>query len=206
MNSHGTSEKDPSVVDLLESTQEDLEQFRKELGQDQAGVHTKYEQLRHEIKDALHQMKQLVHDNKALAKDVAEALRQKLARLEEQVMTPRKDGDSDVLAQLTALKRVMEDIVKYLSKVSFYDLSLARINDRMYRYKIKLGIIKLRFQLGTMQMKDTVLDVQYDMKKKIHDLRDYVKDSEEGLEKRWNVFHHELSEAYEHLQKAFTSK
>ncbi len=205
MNTQPTPENSP-VVDLLESAQADLEQFRKDLGHDQAGVHMKYDQLKGEIKGALHQMKEMVRDNKALAKDVADALRAKLSQLEEHVAAPRKEGEAELLNQLTILKRMMEDIVRYLGKIDFFDLSLSRINDRIYRYKIKLGIIKLKFQLGTMQMKDTVLDVRYDMKEKINELREYMSRSGGGLEKRWHLFHHEISEAYEHLQKAFTQK
>ena len=39
---------------------------------------------------------------------------------------------------------------------------------------------------------------------KLQDLREYVGSSEEGLEKRWHLFHNEIKEAYDHLQKAFT--
>ena len=206
MSTQPTHENSPAVVDLLESAQSDLEQFRKDLGHDQAGVHMKYDQLKGEIKDALRQMKEMVRDNKALAKDVADALRVKLSQLEEHLAAPHKEGDGELLNQLTIIKRMMEDIAKYLAKIDFFDLSLSRITDRIYRYKIKLGIVKLKFQLGTMQMKDTVLDVKYDLKGKIHELREYLNRSEDGLEKRWHLFHHEISEAYEHLQKAFTAK
>jgi len=206
MNTQSTSEKSPVVVDLLETAQDDIEQFREELGHDQTNVHDRYEQLKGEIKSAIDQMRDMIRDNKALARDVAEALRFRLALLEEQVTTPKLDSKNDWLAQLSQIKLAMEDIVHFLGKVTTYDLSLSLIHDRIYRYKIKLAIIKLKVQLGVMQMKDTVMDARFDLKKKIRHMRDFASHSEKGLEKRWHEFHTEINEAYEHLQKAFTSK
>lgn len=206
MNTQKTPEKSPVVVDLLTTAQDDIEQFREQLDHDKVDVHERYDQLKHEIKDAIRQMKDMIRDNKALAKDIADALRVKLAHLEEQVMTPKPDNKKDLIEQLSHVKKVMESIVQYLSKVTTYDLSLSLIHDRIYRYKIKLAIIKLKLQLGTMQIKDTVMDAKFDIKQKIHHLRGFAANSEKGIEKKWKVFHTEISEAYQHLQKAFTSK
>jgi hypothetical protein len=206
MNTTTNPECGPESVNMLESAQEDLEQFRKELGHDQVNVLLRYHQLKTEIKEALGQMKAMIQDNKVLAREVTESIQQKLLQLQQQVETPDQLSGGDMVSQLSNIRRLMEDIVKYLGKITVYDLSLARINDRMYRYKIKLSIIKLKVQLGTMQLKDTVLDTRHDFKKRVSDLRDFVEQSEEGLERRWKVFHHEISTAYEHMQKAFTSK
>jgi hypothetical protein len=206
MNTQTAPEKSPVVVDLLSTAQDDIEQFRKELDHDKVDVHDRYDKLKHEIKDAIRQMKDMIRDNKVLAKDITDSLRIRLAHLEEQVMTPKPNNKEDLIEQLSHVKKLMESIVQYLGKVTTYDLSLSLIHDRIYRYKIKLAIIKLKLQLGTMQLKDTVMDVKFDIKKKFHHLRGFASNSEKGIEKKWKVFHAEISEAYEHLQKAFTSK
>lgn len=207
MNTEIMPETKSNVVDLLESAKADLDQFREELGKESVNVRDRYEALKKEMHSAVTQMKEMVQDNKVLAKDIAETLRQKLALLEEQMLIQSdRLTESDLVHQLTRVKAIMEDIVAYLGTLSFYDLSLGRIHDRIYRYKIKLAILKLRVQLGTMKMKDVVMDARFDLKRKVHELRQLAGHSEEGLEKRWNHVRHELSEAYEHLHKAFTSK
>lgn len=207
MNTEIMPEIKSNVVDLLESAKTDLDQFREELGKESVNVRDRYEALKKEMQRAVAQMKEMVRDNKILAKDIAETLRQKLALLEEQlVIQSDRLTESDLVHQLTRMKAIMEDIVAYLGSLSFYDLSLGRIHDRIYRYKIKLAILKLKVQLGTMKMKDVVMDARFDLNGKVHELRQLIGHSEEGLEKRWNHVRHELSEAYEHLHKAFTSK
>jgi ElaB/YqjD/DUF883 family membrane-anchored ribosome-binding protein len=185
----------PQIADMLES---ELTQFRKELSKDQVSVHDRYEQLKKELREAIAQMKDMLKDNKSLAKDVAETLRFRLALLEEQVHAP-KVTEAEILEQLNRIRKATEDVVKYLGSLSIDDLSLAGLTDRIYRYKVKLAILKLRIQLGTLKMKDSFLDIRHDVTVKL-------RCSEKTVGKRWNVFHHEISEAYEHLQKAFTSK
>lgn len=198
MNNLLTPDSPPKVVDMLESAQAELAQFRKELSKDQVNVQERYDQLKKELRKAIGQMKTMVSENKALAKEVAEALKDRLALLEEQIHVP-KITEADILDQLNRVRKVTEDLVNYLGTLSLDDLSLAGLTDVVYRYKIKFAILKLRIQLGTLKMKDTVLDLRHDVKVKFHR-------TENTLEKRWNVFHHEISEAYEHLHKAFTSK
>lgn len=198
MNDLKLPDSPPQLADMLESAQSELAQFRKELSKDQVKVHDRYEQLKKELREAIRQMKDMLNDNKAIARDVAEALRLKLMLLEEQVHAP-KVSEAEVLEQLNRIRKAMEDVVKYLGSLSIDDLSLAGLTDRIYRYKVKLAILKLRIQLGALKMKDTVLDIRHDVTVKLHR-------SESTVGKRWNVFHHEISAAYEHLQKAFTSK
>lgn len=198
MNNLMTPDSPPQVVDMLESAQEELAQFRKELSKDQVNVHDRYEQLKKELREAIRQMKDMLQDNKALAKDMTEALKLKLVLLEQQVHAP-KVTEAEILEQLQRIRKATEDVVNYLGSLSLDDLSLAGLTDRIYRYKVKLAILSLRVQLGALKMKDTVLDIRHDFKVKLHR-------SGNTIGKRWNVFHREMAEAYEHLQKAFTAK
>jgi hypothetical protein len=198
MNDLKLPDSPSQIADMLESAQAELAQFRKELSKDQVSVHDRYEQLKKELREAIAQMKDMLKDNKSLAKDVAETLRFRLALLEEQVHAP-KVTEAEILEQLNRIRKATEDVAKYLGSLSIDDLSLAGLTDRIYRYKVKLAILKLRIQLGTLKMKDTFLDIRHDVTVKL-------RLSEKTVGKRWSVFHHEISEAYEHLQKAFTSK
>ncbi len=193
-----TPDSAPQLADMLESAQVELAKFRKELSKDKVSVIERYEKLKKELRSAIRQMKDMLSENKALAADITEALKLKLAKLEEQVHAP-KVTEAEIMDQLNQIRKATEDVVKYLSSLSVNDLALASLTDRIYRYKIKLAILKLRIQLGTLKMKDTFLDIRHDTKVKVHR-------SSHRIEKKWNVFHHEISEAYGHLQKAFTTK
>lgn len=207
MNTETTPDSPPRVADMLQSAQAEIEQFRDALGKDQASVHDRYEQLKKELRHAIGQMKDVVKENKSLANDVADALRERLARLEEYV-PPKVPGlpEADLEKQLTRIREGLDDIVSYLSGLRYYDISLAGLMDRVHRYRIKFAILRLRLRLGALEIKDTFLDLRYDARKKIHTLRQRADRAEEDLEKRWKVFRTELTAAYDHMHKAFTSK
>jgi len=192
-----TPDSPPQLADMLESAQAELANFRKELSKDQVSVIERYEQLKKELRDAIRQMKDMVSDNKALAGDLTEALKRKLVQLEELVHAP-KVTEKEIKEQLKHIRKATEEVVEHLGSLSLNDLSLAGLTDRIYRYKIKLAILALRIQLGTLKMKDTVLDTRHAVQVKVHRSGNYI-------EKKWNVFHREISTAYEHLQKAFTT-
>ncbi len=203
MNSLMTPEMDSRVNEMLESAKTDLTRFRKELGQDMVSVQDRYSQLKKELLEAVRDMKAMLAENKAVARAISAEIRQKLDVLETQVQQQsEKLSESELAQQLANIKRAMTEVVRYLGTLDFYDISLSNIQDRLYRYRIKFAILKLKLQLGSMQFKEVVMDAKVDWKKKIHEFRG----AEERIEKRWKVFQHEIAEAYEHLQKAFTSK
>jgi hypothetical protein len=207
MNTETAPGTAPQVMDMLESTQADIEQFRKEIGQEQVSVQCRYEQLKQELQAAIGQMKELISENKDLARDIKDALRTRLATLEEQARV-RAVLLTEVQfeEQLARIRKGVDDLVNYLGTLSFHDFSLASILDKAYRFRIKLAILRLRFQLGALEMKGAVLDARHDVKQRIRTLREKAERTEAQTEKRWNVFRQEMAEAYEHLQKAFTSK
>lgn len=207
MNTQTTSGTSPQVVDLLESAHADIEQYQKQLGLDQASVQERYDNLKEELRTAVSQIKDMVSENRSLSREIANALRERLTSLEEQVNAQMpKLTEAELLEQLVRIRRVMTELIRYLGGLSFYDLSLASIHDRIYRLQIKLAILRLKFQLGAMETKDKTMDLRRDVKKRIHQLRETAQHSEEAIEKRWDIFRHEVTAAYEHLQKAFTSK
>jgi gas vesicle protein len=192
---------------MLESAQADIELFRKELGKDQVNLHDRYEQLKKELRQAIGQMKDMVKENKALAKDLSEALRQRLSALEAEVQSPLpRVSEAELHEQLARIRHGLDEMITYLSGLRVYNFSVARLMDNMYRYRIKFAILRLKVQLGALEVKDSFMDIRHDVKKKIQDIQSKMERSGGDLEKRWDHVRDEVTAAYEHLQKAFTSK
>lgn len=195
------------MEEMLESAKDDLNHFRKELGKDMVNVQDRYVRLRKELIEAIRQIRSMIDDSKDLGSDVVETLQAKLASLESSLEKgANRLEKTELVKELTLLKEGMTDLVNYLGTLDFYDLTFSRIYDRFYRFKIKFAILKLKLQLGALQVKDVYLDTRFDMKKKANTLRTRAVRAELSAEKKWRAFQHEMSEAYEHLSKAFTSK
>jgi len=207
MNKSLIPELNSRMEEMLESAKDDLSRFRKEVGRDIVSVQDRYVRLRKELIEAVRQIRSMIDESKDLSQDIVETLHAKLSRLESSLeKNAEKLSKTELADQLTILKDGMTDLVKYLGSLDFYDLTLSRLHDRFYRFKIKFAILKLKLQLGSLQVREVYLDTRFDLKKKAHTLRTRAVRAEANAERKWKSFQYEMSEAYEHLNKAFTSK
>ena len=193
------------VIGLLHDTKAEIEQFWKEVGHERGEVALKYLELKEEMKTALQEMRELIQLNKAITRESVNSLNRKLIALEQQLLAAEENTSCDLVGHLTKIKTIMTGIVDDLCKEG-YNETFEKIHDQMYRFKIKLDILKLKLELGKMNMKDILNDAHHSLDKKIEILKDFSSESEETLRKRWKDFSHGVKDAYSVLNKTFTSR
>ena len=125
--------------------------------------------------------------------------------------TEKKTAPTDHVIELLEAIRVeieqfRNEIIAELVKEKVFDKALSTIYDRIIRFKIKSEILRLKFELGKMNVKDTFREQGRQINQKISNLKRIAKETEEGLETKWNGFSEEVAKTYSHLQKPFTSK
>ena len=193
------------VIGLLHDTKAEIEQFWKEVGHERGEVALKYLELKEEMKTALQEMRELIQLNKAITRESVNSLNRKLIALEQQLLVAGENTSCDLVGHLAKIKTIMTGIVDDLCKEG-YNETFEKIHDQMYRFKIKLDILKLKLELGKMNMKDILNDAHHSLDKKIEILKDFSSESEETLRKRWKDFSHGVNDAYSVLNKTFTSR
>ena len=193
------------VIGLLHDTKAEIEQFWKEVGHERGEVALKYLELKEEMKTALQEMRELIQLNKAITRESVNSLNRKLIALEQQLLAAGENTSCDLVGHLAKIKTIMTGIVDDLCEEG-YNETFEKIHDQMYRFKIKLDILKLKLELGKMNMKDILNDAHHSLDKKIEILKDFSSESEETLRKRWKDFSHGVNDAYSVLNKTFTSR
>ena len=107
---------------------------------------------------------------------------------------------------LTGIRRILSGIIRDLGAERTFTGKLIQLADRIHRLKIKADILRLKIRLGAMDIRDVVLETRKTFKEKMATLRTYASRKEEMLGRRMHHFRKEVSEAYEHLNKALASK
>lgn len=204
MKTEKTASLTDHLIELLETTKVELEQFRNEVADEKADVNLKYEELKNELFLAVQEMKDLLQYNKNVTQETARALKTHLEDLETQLEASADVTSVNLKTHLINIKGSLEKIVKDLGKQGMFDEALSTIHDRVIRFKIKAEILRLKFELGKMNVKDVVKDQSHEISQKIRDLKKSARETEHNLEKKWKGFSKELSETYSHIQKSFT--
>ena len=171
---------------MLDSAREELDRFRAELGNDKTSIKLKFEEFTEDLKDSIHEMRTMIQDDKSANRAMAAALEEKLDMLEQHL---NRQAANDMHGSLASIKEALRQVVNQLMEsTSSFDL-FPVLCDRVHRFMIKTEILRLKFELGKIAIKDFAGMQKVQFSNKIQ---------------HWEVFRKEIAKAYGHLHQAFT--
>lgn len=193
-----------SAAHLLNTTKEELLRFKQEVNTEKADVNAKYEELLTEIGDSVTELKDLLALNAYVTSENAHAIGLRLAALDQQIAHAKQTTSRNLMEHLQAVKSEITGIIQELSREKQYDQFLHKIEDRFHRAQIKLEILKLKAELGKMEMKSWLAEAKVSANKRISAIRNFPLQAEEGAKKTWLLFKREIEEVYSELRNTFT--
>lgn len=104
--------------------------------------------------------------------------------------------------KITPILNELEELIKRNKTASeFY----AKLQMEVHKFKIKLEILKLRYELNKLDAKDEFESRKVEFSKKLDEIKKRIELKSSTSKDKWEVFREEIAEAYQHLQKAFAS-
>lgn len=194
------------VVKLLERSREDLEHYRRELGKDKAEIGKHIRELRMELMSSITEMRKVFSESKDLTIETARRLGERVNELEKQIRTLTEPEAERLRSRLIAIRRSLREILTDMAGAGPFPMAMVVLGDKLHRLRIKADILRLRMQLGKMNLRDAVFESRKTLRDRVRRIKSYAQHSEENLEKRLRSFRKEIHEAYEHMNKAFTLK
>lgn len=149
-----------------------------------------------EAKLKFEEAKNTASDEALRIKGIFEALQVQLAlgKAEtKEVFEEQRKKINDTLNQLE------ESIKSNKTANEYYAALLMEIK----KFRIKLDILKLRFDLKAISAKQEFEDKKQDFLKELNSIKDRLHIGE--TENKWEHFQSEISKAYDHMRKAFTN-
>lgn len=193
-----------SAARVLKKTKEELMRFKQDVNAEHVGVHQKYDELLAEVGAASKELKDLLALNAYVTRENANAIGARLEALEQQIVRANQNTAVDLKEHLLAVKSEITGIIEELRKEKDYDQFLHLIEDKFHRMQIKLEILKLKAELGKMEMKEWLSEAKASANKKINSIRNFPLQAEESAKKNWMVFRREIEDAYAELRHTFT--
>lgn len=202
MKNTEATKKNENTITLLKSTQSEITELNEDMKHEKIEAELEYEALKEQLKVSVKEMKTLLEANSTLDAGLTQTLHSKLAELELQLESPKKNLMDDLKGHLTSIKKTLVEVISKLDKGNPVSESLQTIQNNLHRYRIKFEILKLKFALGKMELKDATSSARQKASRKIIALRKFIHENEEVAKKNWKNFRHEINEAYSDLQKA----
>jgi len=191
---------DKAINGLKEAAVE-LEEFQVQVALGKAEAHDKYEDLKKAFSARLGKIRQdLKHEE-----NHSEELLKKLDELHFQLLTGKAETLKVFNEQKEKIFKEINAIENELKmKMAGTELYL-KLSDELKKFRIKMEILKLRFELGKMDVADDFEAMKAEFSKKTEELKELFAKGEHIAEKNWELFRDKVAEAYAHLKKTFVN-
>jgi len=191
------------IINGLKTAVTEIEELRVQIALGKAETKDLYENVKKKFSHSMHEAK--IKLNVLQEKASPEIL--ELKRLFETVQVQLALGKAE---SKEAFEEQRKNIIKSLhtleaairkneSANEYYSQFLEEIE----KFKIKIDILKLRFELKKMEAKTDFEIRKTEFLNKLSDLKNRMLAKEEKKNSRWEHFTEEINEAYQHLKNAF---
>lgn len=177
----------------------ELEEFQLQLALGKAEASDKYEEIKKSFGKFIHDAKATL-DEKATASGLKAKFEELLLQLSLGKAETRDAFKEQEKRILKAIREIEDDLKKMKAGSELY----LKFKSELETFRIKMEILRLRFELGKMDAGDVLEKEKEKFSEKVDEIKREFSDKKSVLEKNWSHFHNEMSEAYAHLKKAFT--
>ena len=198
-----------SIIEKLRKAADELEEFRLQIALGKADASDKFEEVKKGLTHFLADLRLKLEKARTVGGEKAVAFRAALEDLQLQLSLGRADLRVHYEIQQKKIIAAMNKIERMIAAAS-EEIHLSpeikdEINQELVKARIKLHILRLKFELKKMNVKEKVSDhfkAPVDMLSK---LADKIKAAATEKEEKSKLkhFNEELQEAYKHLKTAF---
>lgn len=196
------NKKEEKIISLLEATRNEMDELRLELVKEKNEPELQYKALKEQLNISISEIKLLLENNTALGEELKQTLMTKLSELQLELETPKESLIVNFKEHLSNVRKNLIDLIAGFEKQSPRNETIEHIRNSLNRFRIKFEILKLKFALGKMDLKDATSNAKHKTSRKIMALRRFIHENEEVARKNWKNFRQEINEAYSDLQKS----
>ena len=190
------------IADKLIGVQQELDELVVQFALGKAEGKEKFEEIKKEFRKRVSEFKDLLDDSVAglLTSDI----KQKLEDLEVQLALGKAES-KDLFEEQK--KKILKALSKVESEIRLL-IDTARLPDNfshdVEKFKLKLEIIRLKFNLKKFEMKDTFKEGMSDARREIEKITSGITSKLKDGSSKYSDFRDEMSLAYKHLKKALS--
>lgn len=187
------------AINGLRKASVELEEFQMQLSLGKSEAFEKYQEIKKKFRGFMHEVINKLREDKVSAEELTLKF-QKVEHLLVSEKIETKENFNEQKKKILALVEEMEDALKSTAVDKDFHI---KINTEIEKFKIKMEILRLRLELGKLDVKKGFESLKSEFAERLDSIKMKFEEGESALAHNWDHFSHELSEAYKHLKKAF---
>lgn len=189
------------IIIGLKKASVELEEFRLQAALGKAEAHDVFEDAKKKFNKILHESIIKIDSAKVEVKEKSTQLKTLLETLQVQLALGKAEGKEAFEAQRKKIDRALNEVESFLKRNKTANEYSAKVLLELGKFRIKLDILKLRYELNKLQARIKFNEKKKDLTKRLSDIKKRLLNNE--TEVGWEHFRDEISDAYSHLKKAF---
>ena len=190
------------IIQQLEVTKTEVEQFIHELELENTDPEVRYQQLKEELGDNIKEIRKLF-DKGILTEAWASTLSTKLIEIETHLQNPGKNTVDHIKLFLRAIKGAIKEVADRVHQIPFSDMA-EKIHHQLQRQSLKFEILKLRLVVGKLKLTYAGEEIKHQMNQKINTLLHFISNSKYETEEKIIKVRLTVRRIYADLNKLFS--
>lgn len=192
-----------TIINGLKKAAVELEEFRVQAALGKAEAHDAFDAAKKNLRHFMHDAGHRFSSTQKTVTHVATQLTAAIDELQVQLALGKADTRDLFEAQRKNITQALHTLENFLENNTFTAEYQESINREIQKFRIKLEILKLRYDLDKIAVHEEFEIRKKDFSLKLEELGKNLRAKEKSAEKTWKHFKEDISEAYGDMKKAF---
>lgn len=188
------------IADKLISVQQELDELVVQFALGKAEGKEKFEEIKKEFRQRVSEFKKLLDE--PVAGLLTPEARRKIEELEVQLALGKAESKELFEEQKKKILKTLANVEAEIKEWINSGKLPADFSHDIEKFKLKLEIIRLKFNLKKFEVKDAFKDKMSEARREVEKITNTVKTKLKDGSLKYNDFRDEMSLAYKHLKKA----
>jgi hypothetical protein len=193
-----TSEK---LADWLRKAAVEIEEFQVQFALGKAEAQDTFEDVKKDFREFIHEAKVVLAKGQEKSKDIQTMIED----LQVQLNLGKAETREAFAEQKVKIAKALFDLEAYIVSTKTGSEILEKTKAEMEKFRIKLEILKLRYELGKKDAQVEFESRKKDFLEKVEEIKKRLSSEEKTTEDKWSHFKQEMGSAFDHLKKAFSN-
>ncbi len=192
-----------TIINGLKKAVVELEEFRVQAALGKAEAHDAFDAAKKNLRHFMHETEQRFGASQQTVTDVGSELKAAIQTLQVQLALGKaetRDLFEEQRKKITEALHTIETFLKNNKLTAEFKESITR---EIQKFRIKLEILKLRYELNTITVHEEFEQKKREFSTKLDILAENLRRKEKTAEKNWDHFKEDVAEAYGDMKKAF---
>jgi hypothetical protein len=191
------------VIAGLKKAVVEIEEFRVQAALGKAEARDVFEASKKKLNKYVQEAHIRLESAKSTTRKKTDDLRAILETLQVQLALGIADGKEEFEKQRKKIARTLKELETLLEESKITDEYYTVLRMEAKKFKIKLDIVKLRYELNKLNAKEEFEDRKKEFSKKLAAMKKTLLEKEKSAEITWEHFSEDVADAYSHLKKTF---